>query len=222
MRTEPGRRLSHGLDVFYPIVPDIDWLKRIVPLGARTIQLRLKDADDIKVAGQITEALEFCAAHDCQLIVNDYWKLAIELGADYVHLGQEDLAAADLTAIKTAEMRLGVSTHSEDELATALEVEPDYVALGPVFETKLKAMKWAPQGLQRVTDWKQEIGSLPLVGIAGITVRRADAVIDAGADSVAAITDFVTHPDPEARVRAWLDWAARRRPVPPDAAVRTT
>lgn len=200
-----------GLDVFYPIVPDIDWLKRLVPLGVRTIQLRAKDMDDAMLRDQITESLDVCRAHDCQLIVNDYWRLAIDAGADFIHLGQEDLADADLAAIRAAGLKLGISTHSHEELDIALAAKPDYVALGPVYETKLKVMKWDPQGLDKVTDWKQKIGDLPLVGIAGITIDRADGVLEAGAQSVAVITDFFVHPDPEQRVREWLRWADGRR-----------
>jgi thiamine-phosphate pyrophosphorylase len=196
-----------GLDFFYPIVPDVSWLRRLVPLGVRTIQLRLKDAPGSEVRWQIAESLELSIAHDCQLIVNDYWREAIEVGADYVHLGQEDLAAADIATIKAAGLKLGISTHSHAELAVALEAEPDYVALGPIWETKLKAMKWAPQGLERIGEWKRLIGGRPLCAIGGITPERAPGVVAAGADSVAVITDFFTHPDPEARVRQWLAWA---------------
>ncbi|MEM9360088.1 MAG: thiamine phosphate synthase, partial [Pseudomonadota bacterium] len=190
-----------GLDVFYPIVPDCDWLRRIVPLGVRTVQLRAKDMPEAELRRQITEGLEICAAHDCQLIVNDFWQLAIDAGAEFIHLGQEDLADADLAAIRAAGLKLGVSTHSHEELDVALEAQPDYVALGPVYETKLKEMPWAPQGLDRVTDWKQKVGDLPLVGIAGITIERADGVLSAGAQSVAVITDFFVHPEPEQRIK---------------------
>ena len=148
-----------------------------------------------------------CARHGCQLIVNDYWQEALALGADYIHLGQEDLAGADVAAIHAKGARLGISTHSEAELAIALAAKPDYVALGPIYETRLKVMKWAPQGLDRLADWKGRIGDLPLVAIGGITPERADGVLAAGADSVAVITDFFTHPDPPARVRQWLAWA---------------
>ena len=204
---------SPGLDVFYPIVPDFAWLARLVPLGVRTIQLRLKDASPERIRREIGASIELCAEHDCQLIVNDYWRAAISLGADYIHLGQEDLAEADLPTIDAKGLRLGISTHSDDELRTALAAEPTYVALGPIYETKLKAMRWGPQGLDRVTEWKQKIGRLPLVAIGGITPERADKVLAAGADSVAVITDFFTHADPEARVREWLAWADRvRRP----------
>jgi thiamine-phosphate pyrophosphorylase len=200
-----------GLDVFYPIVSDATWVARLVPLGVRTLQLRIKDAAAEDIRRQIDTSLAIARRHGCQLIVNDYWRAAIDAGADYVHLGQEDLAAADLAAIKAAGLRLGISTHSEAELDIALAAAPDYVALGPIYETKLKAMQWAPQGLERVAVWKNRIGALPLVAIGGITAERADAVVAAGADSVAVITDFMTAQHPEARVQMWLDWAALRR-----------
>ena len=177
-----------------------------MPLGVRTVQLRIKDAAPEDVRRQIAASLTVARRHDCQLIVNDYWREAIDEGADYVHLGQEDLAAADLSAIKSAGLRLGISTHSEAELAVALAAKPDYVALGPIYETKLKVMKWAPQGLDRLGDWKRRIGALPLVAIGGITPERADVVLAAGAQSVAVITDFMTAADPERRVQQWLQW----------------
>ena len=124
-----------------------------------------------------------------------------------MHLGQEDLAGADVAALKAKGVRLGISTHSLDELAVALAAQPDYVALGPIYETKLKVMAWAPQGLDRIADWKRRIGNLPLIAIGGITPERADGVVAAGADSIAVITDFFTHADPDARVRQWLAWA---------------
>ena len=199
--------MTGGLDVFYPIVPDIGWMRRLVPLGVRTIQLRLKDASEAEVRRQILESLDICIRYGCQLIVNDYWREAIAAGADYIHLGQEDLAAADIPTIKAAGIKLGISTHNEEELAIALAAEPDYVALGPVYETKLKVMKFGPQGLDRVRQWKGRVGAMPLCAIGGITPERAPGVVAAGADTVAVITDFFTHADPEARVRQWLAWA---------------
>jgi thiamine-phosphate pyrophosphorylase len=196
-----------GLDLFYPIVPNLAWLERLVPLGVKTIQLRLKDMPAQSVRREITASMDVCARHGCQLIVNDYWREAITLGADYVHLGQEDLAGADVAALKDKRIRLGISTHSAEELEVALAAKPTYVALGPIYETKLKVMKWAPQGLTRIAEWKRRIGTLPLVAIGGITPERAAGVVAAGADSVAVITDFFTHPDPEARVGQWLAWS---------------
>lgn len=196
-----------GLDLFYPIVPDLAWLQRLVPLGVRTIQLRLKDASAEQIDREIAGSLEVCVAHGCQLIVNDYWREALALGADYIHLGQEDLAAADVPAIHAKGVRLGISTHSLEELDIALAASPAYVALGPIYETRLKAMQWAPQGLDRLRTWKARIGALPLVAIGGLTPERADGVHAAGADSLAVITDFFTHPNPELRISQWLAWA---------------
>lgn len=199
-------------DVFYPIVPDIGWLKRIVPLGVRTVQLRLKDASPAEVSRQIGAALEVCAAHGCQLIVNDHWQAAIALGATAVHLGQEDLAAVtDPATLHASGMALGLSTHSEAELEIALAAHPHHVALGPIYETKLKAMAWAPQGLERIAQWRARIGTLPLVAIGGLTPDRAPAVLAAGATSVAVITDFLTHAEPERRIETWLAWAQGAR-----------
>jgi len=201
-----------GLDVFYPIVPDVTWLKRLLPLGIRTVQLRAKEMDEAHLATEIKEAVSLCREAGCQLIVNDYWQLAMAAGADFVHLGQEDLADADLTALKAARIKLGISSHDKSELETALGANPDYIALGPIYETKLKVMPWRPQGLDRLGQWRERIGNdLPLVGIAGITVARAQGVLEAGADSAAVITDFITHANPEQRVAEWLEWAATAR-----------
>jgi thiamine-phosphate pyrophosphorylase len=205
-------------DVFYPIVPDVPWLERLLPLGIKTVQLRIKDADTEVLREDIAAALKLAKKAGCQLVVNDFWKEAIDLGAKYLHLGQEDLAAADLKAIKAAGIAFGISTHTEDELEIALKANPAYIALGPIYETKLKPMRFGPQGLERITEWKKRIGALPLVAIGGITPDRARGVMDAGADSVAVITDFFTAPHPEARVQLWLDWAATVRP----ATVRVT
>ena len=195
------------LGVFYPVVPDVSWIERLAPLGVETIQLRLKDAAPAEVDRQIRASMAICQRHGCQLIVNDYWEAAIAAGADFLHLGQEDLAAADLARIKAAGLKLGVSSHDHAELAIALAAKPDYIALGPIYETKLKVMKWAPQGLERIRDWKNRIGTIPLCAIGGITPERAPGVLAAGADCVAVVTDFITATDPDARVRQWVAWA---------------
>ncbi len=195
---------KNRLSRFYPIVPDVGWLERIVPLGVKLVQLRIKDHTPSEVAAQTRRALDVCRENDCQLVLNDSWEVALDTGIDFIHLGQDDLRNADLEAIKLAGIKLGISTHDEAELASALEAEPDYVALGPIYETKLKAMPWAPQGLERIKEWRTKIGALPLVAIGGLTPERAPGVIEAGADSLAVITDFLTAPDPERRIQHWL------------------
>ncbi len=193
---------------FYPVMPDIDWIERIAPLGIKVVQLRLKDVAPSETERQIKAAMAVCARNKIQLIVNDYWETAIRLGADYVHLGQEDLAGADLAAIRAAGIKFGISTHSLEELDTALAAKPDYIALGPIYETLLKKMKWDPQGLKRLGIWRSKI-SVPLIAIGGITPERALGVLAAGASSVAVVTDIVTAGKPEARVSEWVELLER-------------
>lgn len=196
------------LDPFYLIVDSADWIVRLIPLGVRLVQLRIKDQPEWVVRNEIRRAKEFCKSHNCQLIVNDYWQAAIEEDCEFIHLGQEDLAQADLAAIKAAGIRLGISTHDETELAAALAAAPDYIALGPIYPTKLKQMKWTPQGLSRITNWKTQIANIPLVAIGGLNIERLDGVFAAGASSAAVVTDITLHDDPEARTREWIEKTA--------------
>lgn len=196
------------LDPFYLILDGAEWIERLVPLGVKLVQLRMKDHEDMHLRDNIRRAKMLCAAHGCQLVVNDHWQLAIEEGCDFVHLGQEDLASADIAAIRAAGVKLGLSTHDATELETALAANPDYVALGPVWPTILKKMKWAPHGLDRLRDWKARIGALPLVAIGGINTDRIDKVFDHGADSAAVVTDITLNPSPEERTREWIERTA--------------
>ncbi len=193
------------LPPFYPIFDDIPWLRRTLPLGVRLVQLRIKHRPDIVLRKRIAEARDLCRAHDAVLVVNDYWELAIELGCDWLHLGQEDLDTADIAAIRAAGLKLGISTHDDAELERALELKPDYVALGPIYPTILKKMKWHRQGVERLTLWKERIGDIPLVAIGGMSVERAREAFAAGADIVSAVTDITLRDDPERRVREWLE-----------------
>jgi len=199
------------LDPFYPIVDSADWARRLVGVGARLIQLRIKDKEDAAVAAEARAALAICREAGATLVVNDHWRIAIEIGAPWVHLGQGDLDAdADIGAIRQAGLKLGVSTHDDSELERALALKPDYVALGPIYPTILKAMAFAPQGLARIGEWKKRIGALPLVAIGGLNVERGKACLAAGADIVSVVTDVTLNPDPEARARQWI--AATRAP----------
>ncbi len=192
------------LDRFYPIVDKTDWLTELLPSGYRFVQLRIKNQPEDYVRPEIGRAVSFCAAHGIMLVVNDYWRLAIDFKSPWVHLGQEDLAEADLPALRRAGIKLGISTHSEEELETALAAQPNYVALGPIYPTKLKQMPWAPQGIGRITAWKRRIGALPLVAIGGMTLERAEAAYAAGAASVAVVSDVLQAPNPEERARDWV------------------
>lgn len=199
------------LDPFYPIVPDAAWVTRLVPAGVKLVQLRIKDQPDTEVRRQLREAKSVCASHGAQLVVNDYWQAAIDEGCDYVHLGQEDLLDADVKALRRADIRIGVSTHDHAELEKGLAIDPDYVALGPIYPTKLKQMPWAPQGPARLGEWKKLIGGRPLVAIGGLTLDRALLCLESGADIAAVVGDIVNHADPIGQARIWL--LATRRPA---------
>ncbi|WP_428929012.1 thiamine phosphate synthase [Marinibacterium sp. SX1] len=192
------------LDRFYPIFDHPDWLDRALPLGTRLVQLRIKDRPEPELRALLARGRDLCRAAGAVMVVNDHWQLAIELGCDWVHLGQEDLDTADLDAIRAAGLKLGLSTHDEAELERALACAPDYVALGPVWPTILKKMKWHEQGLDRVRQWKDRVGDLPLVAIGGLSVDRAPLALAAGADIVSVVTDITLNPDPEARMRDWV------------------
>jgi len=195
----------------YPIVDSAAWIVRLAATGVRLVQLRIKEQSEEQLRVQIENARDRCQAAGVQLVVNDYWRLALACGCDFVHLGQGDLDGADIPALRRAGVRLGVSTHDDAELARALALRADYVALGPIYPTLLKAMPWRPQGLARLTEWKRRIGAIPLVAIGGITCERLDGVFAAGADVAAVVTDIVRASDPEAHLRQWLAVAGAQR-----------
>ena len=205
------------LDPFYLIVDDARWLERLLPLGAKLVQLRIKDRPENEVRSQIHAARELSTKFGAQLVINDFWLLALEEGCDFVHLGQGDLDGADIAALRAKGVRLGVSTHDEAELDRALSLSPDYIALGPIYPTLLKKMSFAPQGLERLGDWKRRIGDIPLVAIGGLTPERARLVLRAGADSACVVTDILRNAEPESRAREWVtataNWRAGASPL---------
>jgi thiamine-phosphate pyrophosphorylase len=193
----------------YPVVDSVEWVGRLLPLGVRLVQLRIKDRSAAQLRGDVREAKALCTRAGAQLVVNDYWLLAMAEGCDFVHLGQGDLETADVPALRKAGVKIGISTHDHVELARALALAPDYIALGPIYPTKLKVMPFAPQGLERITEWKRRIGDIPLVAIGGLTAERLPGVFTAGADSAAVVNDIVSNPDPDSRTREWLAIASR-------------
>jgi len=194
-------------DRFYPVVDSVAWVARLALLGVGTIQLRAKNLNEADALQTVKDALDVIKGTPAKLVVNDYWRAAVIAGAKHLHLGQEDLAdlaGADLNAIRAAGLTLGISTHDDDELATALRAKPDYIALGPIFPTTLKSMRFAPQGIPKITEWKRRIGQIPLVAIGGIKLEQAREIFAAGADSIAVVSDVTQNSEPDARVRAWL------------------
>jgi thiamine-phosphate diphosphorylase len=146
---------TRGDDDAAAFLPDFRQRRLAAPrpaLGVRLVQIRLKDRRPPICCCRNWRCAASCAArHGATLVVNDHWQAAMDLGCDFIHLGQEDLDSADLAAIRKAGLRLGISTHDHAELDRALALAPDYIALGPVWPTILKKMKWEQQGLERVT-----------------------------------------------------------------------
>ncbi|WP_273723616.1 MULTISPECIES: thiamine phosphate synthase [unclassified Bartonella] len=192
------------LDPFYLIVDNADWIERLLPLGIKLVQLRMKHENQQIIRQHIKRAKNICNKLGAQLIINDHWEIAIDEKCNFIHLGQEDLSNADLHAIRKSGIKVGLSTHDEHELDIALSVNPEYIALGPIYPTILKKMKWMPQGLEKIKQWRKRIGALPLVGIGGLTPERAVGVLKAGANSAAVVTDIILHKKPEERVQQWI------------------
>lgn len=196
----PGLTRAPGI---YPVVSDLDQLETLLAAGASTLQLRLKSLDTERLATQIHRAVELGERYQAQLFINDHWSLALEFGAYGVHLGQEDLAGADLEALQRAGLRLGISTHGFAELRRAQRLRPSYIALGHVFATQTKVMPSQPQGLARLAQYRRLIGSqCPTVAIGGIKDRHLDAVAACGVTGVAMVTAIT---EAESPPQAWRD-----------------
>jgi thiamine-phosphate pyrophosphorylase len=192
------------IDPFYLVLESSDWIARMLPCGIKRVQLRIKSAEDAMLRGEVLRAKKLCADSGAQLVVNDHWRLALDLGCAHVHLGQDDLRTADLRAIRAAGLSLGVSTETEEDLERALDIGADAVALQPIFPTRSKNFDRPPQGLERLRRWRGRLGGRPLVAIGGIRLEDAGAVHAAGADCIAVISDVTRAPDPERRARDWL------------------
>ncbi|OFO24636.1 thiamine phosphate synthase [Neisseria sp. HMSC056A03] len=190
---------------FYAVVPTADWVERMVKAGADTVQLRCKTLHGDELKREIERCVAACQNSATQLFINDHWREAIAAGAYGVHLGQEDMDTANLAAIATAGLRLGLSTHSVAELDRALSVHPSYVASGAIFPTTTKQMPTAPQGLDKLREYvRQARGTgTPVVAIGGIDLNNAQAVLATGVSSLAVVRAVTEAENPEAVVKAF-------------------
>lgn len=185
----------------YAVMPDADWVKRMVEAEVPTVQLRLKSEDKKLIRNQIAQAVDAVQGSKTLLFINDYWQEAIEAGAYGIHLGQEDLETADLDVIRSAGLRLGLSTHGYAEMVYADRFCPSYIAMGAVFATNLKKMATAPQGLGRLYKYAQLMNHYPLVAIGGIDESSIHAVAQSGVGSVAVVRAINAASDPKAAVK---------------------
>lgn len=189
----------------YPVMPSAEWIEKLLPLGVTTIQLRVKDKSPEETEAEIVRAIEVSRRYNARLFINDYWQLAIKHGAYGVHLGQEDLDMANITAIRNAGLRLGVSNHSYYELARAHGLRPSYLALGPIFPTQTKAMKFADQGVAQLRLWSHLLRpAYTLCAIGGIDYERATTVLSTGVGSCALVSAITQAEDYRAATTALL------------------
>lgn len=189
----------------YGVFPDADWIARMVDAELPTAQLRFKSDDPKEIRKQIKAAVSAVQGSNTLLFINDHWEEAIAAGAYGVHLGQEDLASANLDAIRDAGLRLGLSTHGYAELIIADRFCPSYIAMGAVFPTNLKKMPTAPQGLGRLYAYAKLMQHYSLVAIGGIDESSIHAVAQSGVGSVAMVRAIVAANDPKAAVKRLKD-----------------
>lgn len=193
--------LDDGFNL-YPIVDRALWVERLLAVGIDLIQLRAKDLTGDELEKEVRAAIEAGRRARARVFINDAWQLALKHGAYGVHLGQDDLPAADLPALARAGVRLGISTHGYAEVARALAVVPSYIAIGTVFASPSKSFAHRPLGLDAFARLRRLI-RVPVVAIGGIVCERAREVRDAGADIIAAISDITKAPDLATRIAQW-------------------
>ncbi len=193
---------------FYPVVPNAAWVERLLGWGVRTIQLRIKAADHTpaEIASQVGAAVAAGrAVPGAQVFINDHWRLALAAGAYGVHLGQEDLDIADIAALREAGLRLGLSTHTPQELTRARAVQPSYLAIGPIYPTTLKVMPYEPVGLARLKAWAALAAPYPVVAIGGISLERLPGVLACGVQGVAVVSAVTLAADPHQAALAGIE-----------------
>jgi len=189
----------------YPVIDSIEWLEKVLMLGVKTVQLRIKDKSPADVEQQIVQAIALGQKYKARLFINDYWQLAIKHGAYGVHLGQEDIQSADLAMISDAGLRLGISTHGYFEMLCAKQLKPSYIALGHIFETQTKDMPSEPQGVERLKKYVNLLNGIPTVAIGGINLQRAEQVCATGVGSIAVVSAITKVDDPEAAINAFKE-----------------
>ncbi|KWH25737.1 thiamine-phosphate pyrophosphorylase [Burkholderia multivorans] len=188
----------------YPVVPDAEWVERVLDCGVQTVQLRVKGAAPDALRREIARAVAAGRRYpDARVFINDHWQIAADEGAYGVHLGQEDLETADLAALARAGLRLGLSSHGYYEMLRALHERPSYLALGPVFATATKAVAAPPQGLARIARYARFAGPrVPLVAIGGVGLDALPAVLATGVGSVAVVSAVTGAGDYRAAIAA--------------------
>lgn len=179
----------------YPVVDSVDWVKWLLPIGVTSIQLRIKNKHGIELEHEISESIKIAKEYDARLFINDYWEIALKHDAYGVHLGQEDINTADINLIRNAGLRLGISTHNEDEIARAYALKPSYLACGPVYPTTSKIMPHQPLGIHQLKEYQQSL-NYPIVAIGGIAMHNIKNVLATSVNGIALISAITKAHDP--------------------------
>ncbi len=183
----------------YAVLPNAKWVERMANVGVPTLQLRFKSEDTKAIRQEVCAAVRAVRGTSSLLFINDHWQFAIDEGAYGIHLGQEDMEDAPLEKIRSAGLRLGLSTHGYAEMIRADAISPSYLALGAVFPTTLKRMQTAPQGIGRLYAYAKLMRHSPLVAIGGIDESRLDSVLQSGVGSIAMVRAITSDEQPEAK-----------------------
>lgn len=197
-------RLYVLLDAAQAKVPVMDLADELFAAGARLFQYRNKAAPGRELLEVSRGLAERLVARGAKFLVNDRPDVAVLAGASGAHLGQEDLPPEDGRAVLGASRLLGISTHNREQFQTAMKTSADYIAVGPIFPTVSKSNPDPVVGTALLKELR-ELTEKPIVAIGGITLERAGEVIEAGADSVAIISDILGAADPGERTRQFLD-----------------
>jgi len=168
-----------------------------VAAGVRVVQYRQKQGLSLDLVAEARRLRQLC--RHIRFLVNDRVDLVLEVGADGVHLGQEDLPCPEARKMLGPEKIIGVTVHTVAEALAAQAAGANYLGVSPIFSTATKGDAGAPAGIALLAEIRRRV-SLPLVAIGGITVANAAAVIEAGADAVCAIAAVVTKPDARAEI----------------------
>lgn len=179
-------------------------VEQLISGGATMVQLRDKHASAREFYADAEKALEIARARSVRLIINDRVDIAFALGADGVHLGQEDLPPTEARKILGDRAIIGFSTHDLEQAVEAAKLPIDYIAFGPVYDTRTKENPDKTVGLEGLRRVRETISGFPLVAIGGINSANLRPVFEAGADSAAIISDLYTSPGNIARKMAGL------------------
>lgn len=172
----------------------IEQVKRLIDGGATLIQIREKSAPSGEFYDAALQCVAYARERGVRMIINDRVDIAMATGADGVHLGQDDLSPGHARRLLGPDAIIGYSTHSIEQARTAIALPVDYIAIGPVFGTTTKDDADAVVGVVGVRAVRAAITDFPLVAIGGISADTAKEVLDAGADSVAIISDILKEP----------------------------